>query len=56
MFQQQLARFRQADFTSLTVEQTRLIGSLQFLYMLGDGRLTDKQFLRSFCKAQILRY
>ena len=43
-------------FTTLPIKQTRLIGTLQFLYMLCNGRLTDKQLLRSFRETQILRH
>ena len=41
---------RQRNFTSLTLEKTGLITSLQLLNMLGDSRLADKQLLRSLRK------
>ncbi len=50
MLQLQLSGLSQGDFTSLTIEKTGLVTSLQLLNMLGDSRLADKQLLRSLRK------
>ena len=46
---------RKGKLTPPPVEQTCLISSFQLLYMFGNSRLADKQFLRSLRKTQILR-
>ena len=56
MRQQQFTRMGQSDMASHPIEQRCFILHLQFMNMLADGWLTDKQLFWSLRKAQIRGY
>ena len=55
MFQQQPACISQQDLVTHSLKKARLVHRFQFLNMLGYSRLTNKQLLRSLCKAEVFR-
>ena len=53
MLQQQPACISQQDLVPHSLKKACLVHRLQFLNMLGYSRLTNKQLLRSLCKAEV---